>query len=173
MHSNGIVNGDSRYESDKVNLKHEEPTLQSKDDGNQKRNSDIDLSESEDSGLSHRKISSYSAADRYKSSQRSHSDVRYNDGDHVESRSHLGERDRSHSRSILVEDEDTRSKSRHRRGSDSSYYDGKDNNYYELDDTRRALHRKDWRHDSKDALRDERREEEETMKRKKKRGEWR
>ncbi|KAK4793393.1 hypothetical protein SAY86_023828, partial [Trapa natans] len=154
---NGNVNGGSQHESHKVNLKHGESVLQSKENGNQKRGYDVDSLVSEDSSLSRRKISSDTATDRYKSSRRSCSYDRYIECDHVEGRSHLGERDRSRSRSILVDDEDDCSKSRHRHRYDSSYYDGKDNNYYDKDD-QRDLHCEDHYRERKDSLRDERRE---------------
>ncbi|KAK4789028.1 hypothetical protein SAY86_020347 [Trapa natans] len=155
---NGIVNGGSQHESHKVNLKHEESALQSKENGNQKRNTSIDPLVFEDNGLSHRKTSYDAAADMYKSSQRSHSHDKYFECDRVEDRSCIGERDRSCSQSILVEDEDARSKSRHHHGYDASYYDGKDNNYHDKNDQRRSLHHEDRHHDRKDSLRDERRE---------------
>lgn len=156
---NGIVNGDLCHESSKVDLKHGE-AIQSKDNGNQKRSNDVDSLESEDSGLSDSKFSSYTAADRYKASRRSHSRGRYNDGVHGEGRSHVGDsvRHRSRSQSILAEDEDARSKSRRQHGVDSSCYDGKHKNDYELDDPRRSLPHEDRRHESRDALRDEKRE---------------
>ncbi|OWM75785.1 hypothetical protein CDL15_Pgr009429 [Punica granatum] len=156
----GNINGDFVPESHEVNWKNREPTPLSKDNGNQMRSNDVDSLESEDSGLSHSKLSSGSAAERYKASRRSHSRDRYKDGDHADRRSHLVDsvRERSHSRSILLEDEDTHSKTRHRRETDSSFYDGKHKSDYDLDDQRKAHRSKGWRHDSRDTLRDERRE---------------